>query len=683
MKNSLKKSSDNTKFWFYAIIFSGVIVYWNSFSVPFLFDDKLRILEVIEIRHFWKLLPILKSTRPVVNLTLAFNYALDQYHVFGYHLFNLLVHIFVAFFIFLILKKTFELPVFKNRSLDASTIAGVSALIWTVHPLNTECVTYVIQRSESLMGLFLLWALYALIRSEEEKQNSGRWKIISIIALLLGMGCKQSIISAPVVFFCYYYIFLAKPSKKIQKARFWFYGAMIFSLVAVFVWSFASYKNIPEEIIFPYQKIAWFHYLISETQVLVHYLKLSIWPNPLCFDYAWPPFQSWKPVLLPSIFISALLVLSFRALLQKKPISFIGVWFFLILAPTSSFFPFPDLIFEHRMYLPLISIIVLVVLGAQSLIHRFCKDPAQRKKVSVSIFILTLVVFGGLTIRRNQDYRSEIAIWKDTILKRPNNSRAYNNLGVGFAAEDKLDEALIAYQEAIRLNPTRENAYVNIGNALTKQGDFEQAIQYFENSLQLKQSRYALNGLGVLYEKEKKYDEAYHYYLQALEGHPEYGDAHFNIANILMKLGKIDEAITHFETAIRLKPENSQIFANLGNAYLHQGNKEKAEYYFEEVLRVNPKDEIAQNSLGVLLATEGKNEEAIPHYIEAIKSNSNYMEPYNNLGGALLSQGRIDEAINYFKEAVRLHPDYALAQNNLKIALKKRAENKPSTTKTS
>jgi hypothetical protein len=185
------------------VIVAGLAVYANSFAGVFVFDDSVHILQNERIRDLSALPKVLSGRRPVVDFTLAVNYALDELTVRGYHAVNLAIHIAAALILFGTVRRTLQRKMFLDRfSRSSSWLALVSALIWVVHPLQTQSVTYMIQRAESLMGLFYLLTLYCVIRGVESSRSTA-WFTLAVCACAAGMGSKAVMVTAPVLVLLY------------------------------------------------------------------------------------------------------------------------------------------------------------------------------------------------------------------------------------------------------------------------------------------------------------------------------------------------------------------------------------------------------------------------------------------------------------------------------------------------
>ena len=295
---------------------------------------------------------------------------------------------------------------------------------------------------------------------------------------------------------------------------------------------------------------------------MLYYLRLAAWPDPLCFDYfGWPMAGTGLSILLPTLVIAILLGATAWKCKTNSVWGLLGAWFFLILAPSSSFVPTDSLAYEHRMYLSLAAVVVLVVMGIHAL--------AGRR--TVAVVAVLAVGLGLVTVRRNVDYHSEFAIWADTVAKRPQDPRAHNNLGTVLQRAGRIDEAITHYEQALRIRPDDAKAHNNLGTALQGAGRIDEAIAHYEQALRIKpDDAGAHNNLANVFLAEGKLSDAIGHYEQSLQVNPHYADAHYYLGVALAQTGKTEEAIGHFEEALRIRPDYAEAQNALARLQAHQ-----------------------------------------------------------------------------------------------------------------
>jgi len=543
------------------IIAAGFWAYHNSFHGPFIFDDVPSIPENAHIRHLWPLHEALASPlhsavsgRPVVCLSLALNYALGGLNVWGYHAFNLAVHLLAALVLFGILRRTLEREKLRDRFGAAAVwLAAAIALIWEVHPLQTECVDYIVQRTESLLGLFLLLTLYCTLRGSHSASPTS-WYLTAVVSCALGMGSKQVMVGAPLIVVLYDRVFLSSSFRELWQRRWGLYIGLATTWVILAI----SVIRTPHSATgFGIEGLTSWDYLKTQANVIVHYLWLCYWPRPLVIDYLdWPIALALKDALASGVVVVGLLGATVWAFRRRPWLGFLGAWFFLILGPTSSVLSMAlEVAAERRMYLPLAAVVTLTVVGAFALGKRlFSKRQGVVFGCVAGGSVVVLLTF--VTIQRNQDYRSEVTIWQDAVEKRPNNARAQYNLGFALVQVGRPQEAIEHWEQALRIDPKYAEAHNNLGLALAQQGRRQEAIGHYEQALRIR-ADYAEphNNLGNASFQAGKLQEAIGQYQQALRIKPDYAVAHYNLGVALEKLGRTPEAIQHYGQALLINPD--------------------------------------------------------------------------------------------------------------------------------
>jgi len=527
------------------VVGAGLIAYHNSLAGPFVLDDAWNIAANPSIRHLWPPWSALAPPpvpgvggRPLYNFSFALNYAWGGTAVGSYHALNLAIHLLAGLTLFGIVRRTLERkrsmgfqPILKSehgREAHATFLALAVALLWTVHPLLTESVTYISERSELLMGLFYLLTLYGFIRHADESESGnrkaesgnpkpgpgskfslfafpatgsgpelveGRFPIFSVAACFCGMASKQSMVTAPLAVLLYDRTFVAGSFRAAWRRRRAYYLALAGTwllLVWLMIGTSAGQIGFNHGVSAP-------AYAATECRVVLKYLRLALWPHPLVFDYdlpvvhhlgdAWPAGAALAILLAASAY--ALLrparpaggSLGGRALLRPadrdfggQAAGFAGAWFFLTLAPTSSFVPVGSQpMAENRMYLPLIAVVALAVLGLSALPRRF------RGWVAAAL----AVVLACLTFQRNAVYASGLALWTDTVEKCPQSARARSNLGAALYRKGRKVEAIGQLKEAVRINPDDGLTRLMLGNVLAEDGHTDEAIIQYREALRI------------------------------------------------------------------------------------------------------------------------------------------------------------------------------------------------------
>ncbi len=615
------------------IIAAGVVAYWNSFDGKLIFDDQRHIVENRRIQQVLPLSKTMGGRRPVVDLSLAINRhdGLEdgELDLWSFHALNLCVHLLAGLTLFGIVRRTMIRGPFDQRTRAAAPwFACIVAIIWIVHPLQTQSVTYLIQRAESMMGLCYLLTLYCVIRGARSRVGAA-WYGCAIIACAIGMGCKAVIVTAPLVVLLYDRVFLSKSLLELLKRRWLLYSGLTGSCVVLVVSRVVKgvlagllWDPIPQATVgFSVTTVTPWEYLISQPGVIVHYLRLSFWPHPLCLDYQWPVAQRIVEILPPALVIVLLVGATIWGLARKPWAAFVGAWFFVILAPTSSFIPIKDLLFEHRMYLPLAAVIVMVVaVFYQALLYVDRRRPlhAWGRRFLVVVFVVGIVTpltYG--TIRRNVDYHDASSMWRDVIAQRPDNPRAYVALGRAVFARGEqarsegdpatarqlFNQAEQALKEAVRLDDSFADAWLNLGNVLSEIEKPVEAVAAYRQSLRYRSRNAKVHyNLGNVLKNLKQYDEAIAEYRKAIEYDPEHILAHVNLGNTYNIQGRYEEAISIYNKAIGIDPGHADTHHNLAAAYVALGRYEEALSEFELAIQYDPTHVQAKRARDLVLA---------------------------------------------------------------------------------
>jgi tetratricopeptide (TPR) repeat protein len=640
--------------------------YRGSFAAPFFFDDQPSIIDNPTIRHLGAIGQVLSppaaegssvAGRPLVNLSLALNYAWGGLEVRGYHAVNLGIHVLAALTLFGITRRTLARsgafapgPVLPSQgsSVVGSVVAGDTdqipwllaffvALLWALHPLQTESVTFVVQRTESLMGLFYLLTLYAFIRYADGKAFAAiAWAALSITACLLGMMTKEVMASAPLLVFLYDRTFVAGSFRAAWRRH----GPCHAGLAAT--WLMLGYILVHAggsragAAGFGMGVSSW-SYALTQCRALMLYLQLAVWPHPLVVDYGFDLAKGLGEVAPQAACLVLLLAGTGFALWRRPVMGFLGAWFFVILAPSSSVVPLvTQTMAEHRMYLPLAAVVALAVGGGYALVARMGWG-ARGVPCYFAVLVAWSIGLGIITAGRNAVYRSALSIWSDTVAKRPGNPRAHGNLGSALEAEGRRPEAIMEFQAALRLKPDYAEPHNNLGNIYaTLPGRSADAIAQYQEALRLK---------------------------------PDSAVAHFNLGNQwLREPGRIDDAIAQYREAVRLNPGYVAARTNLGSALAGlPGRLDEAIAEYQEVLRLDPQFAEVHFNLGNLwMRVPGRTNDAIAEYEETLRLKPDFAAAHLNLALALLDlPGRRDGARMHLEAALRLDPANEAARREL------------------
>ncbi|MBI3011354.1 MAG: tetratricopeptide repeat protein [Candidatus Omnitrophica bacterium] len=525
------------------VILIGVGVYHNSLLGQFVFDDYSCIVDNPKIRRPWPLWETVSAPpetaiagRPVVAVSLAANYAAGRLEVWGYHAFNIMLHIVSGLLLLSILRRTLRGRRLRGRyGREAAWLALTATLVWMVHPLLTESVDYIIQRTELLMGFFLLLTLYSVIRGADAAHPQ-RWHAAAVASCALGMASKEVMVVAPLLTLLYDRIFLSMSFRETFQRRGGLYVGLTLTWLVLAV-SVATGARVTTAG-FGVQGLTPWDYVKTQCGVILQYLRLAFWPHPLVADYAdWPVAKTLLDVAPQALAIIVLVIATLWALRYRPAAGFLGAWFFGLLAPTSSVLPIlTEVAAERRMYLPLAAVVTLIVVGGWDGLRRLPVGDRWRRSLAAGLVTILVGTLGWVTIRRNEVYRSEVSLLRDVIAKRPTNARAHYNLGIALAEQGKAEEAGTHFVEALRLDPNYAEAHGNLGAVLAKQGKAEEAVDHYRRALRLNPSlAEAHHNLGIALAEQGRYEEAVEQFAQALALNPNIAQVGRNLEGMLRK----------------------------------------------------------------------------------------------------------------------------------------------------
>ena len=539
------------------LCFAALFSYYNALSGAYVMDD-MRITSDANIGN------PLKSDmfpRPVIALTLAMNYWLDGFNSRFYHLGNILVHILAALTLFDLLRRTFQRPRFSEwMQQNARGIAFTCAMIWFVHPLNTQSVTYIIQRCESMAGMFFLMAVWCYVRGAESDRHRQKWFAASLLMNIFGTGSKELMMALPPFLLLYDLAFLSGTWRAALKRWPVYALHLIPPMVQLYLVLGTSYAKSNTTIGFEVTLFTPKTYALTQTEVIFHYLRLAFWPSNLTLDYLdWPARQSLREVWPFALGLVALLLITAYGVIRNRVWAVPAAGFFFYLAPTSSLLPIQDAAFEHRMYLPLISV-VLLTLGLGVVVLRFIETRVPRYRVSarrcaIGAMILLTGALAFRTVVRNGDYASAMQLYTQNIQSRPNNARALAVYAAHLNAAGQHDEAVEIFELAIaqpRLIWTTQLDHLQLLYSL---GRLDESLVLVESMQRQKPDEELVNHLLGM-----------HY----------------------LVLNRGTEAAIYFERASSRKPENLHYRFALSLALDQAGNTSEAKAIWNEIRKADP-----------------------------------------------------------------------------------------------
>jgi protein O-mannosyl-transferase len=538
-------------------------VYGRAAHAPFVHDDNTSVLGNPSIVRLWPLFgtvdhpgPLnpprdaVTSGRPVVNLSLALNHHFGAFDPWGYHVINVIIHVLSSLVLYGIVRRTLLLDRFRDRMGVAAAGLGLAvALLWAVHPLQTDSVEYVSQRTESLMGLFYLTTLYASLRyfTAETSQRKALAATGASLACLAGMACKEVMVSAPLMTLLFDWSFVSGSFRGALKRSWPLYVGLAGGWALLLALNIDAPRSHAAGLNAGLPAYVWW---FTQAKVVLLYLKLSIWPWPLVIHHDMAPlwtFSASAPWLLPVIGAACLTLL---LLWRRHPIGYLGAWFFVILSPTFVV-PMPsEVMAERRMYLPLAAVVVFVVLGGfAALTRRDLQAPHAESLSSRSSFLrkslvasaIVAMIFCVVTSYRLEAYRDVITMWRDAVAHEPENVRATINLGCALEDAGRPQEAIAQFEHALQIDPAHPDvglAHRSLGLTWARLEQPVKAIPHLELAMQLR---------------------------------PDVANDHGTLGSLLLGVHRFPEAADQLELAVRQQPADVLGHANLAVAYANLG----------------------------------------------------------------------------------------------------------------
>jgi tetratricopeptide (TPR) repeat protein len=580
------------------IFLLGIIIYSNSFDCAFHLDDRNSIVENMAIRDLSDLQAIwnYSNSRFIAYYTFAVNYHFGELGVYGYHLFNLFIHLINAGLIYGLTLLIFSTPALKQYAItkDKNIIAFFTALLFVSHPLATGSVTYIVQRMSSLVTLFYLLSVVLFMKSRlTKKGNLVKYGMLAIalISAVLAMYTKQNAFTLPfaiiLVEICFFQTKKFSMNLKDYRVLLIIAAFVGITLIVLSNYTLSSlFSPLPINEQNNFISITPKNYLFTQFSVIVKYIQLLILPINQNLDYDFRISNSFFEIrtLLSFLFLLSLVILAIFQYNKNRIISFGIYWFFLTLSIESSIIPISDVIFEHRTYLP--SFGFFIVLSSVLYVLLWKKYKIQ----AIAILIIVIGSNSFMTYERNKIWKTELSLWNDVISKSPNKARPYNSRGTHFNRENKFDKAIQDFNKAIELQPNYALAYYNRGVVFRKENKFDSALEDYSKAIELNpQYGDAYYNRGLIFFNDKKYDIAVENYSQAIELSPKHFKAYTARGQISVMQEKYVEGIRDLSKAIELNPDYSIAYANRGVAEKNLGNREKACLDFKRAMELGLK----------------------------------------------------------------------------------------------
>ena len=581
------------------------LLYSNTLQVPWYYDDVNNIVEQPQLNSLEQVFRLLFSFRGVAKLTFAMNYSMAGLYLPGFHLVNILIHSGSTIVLYLILKRVFR---------ESFVFPFLCALLFAAHPVQTQAVTYIVQRMTSLSGFFFLLALYFYIRFRESRNSVSNalglhaiacWVTVFLIGTL-AVFSKENAVVLPVALFLFDRYFLGGRSEGWRQIlmRILPFAIVPGIFAAVFflapLYKGAEVDSLTRTItsIVSSRNLNPVTYFVTQLGVIWTYLRILIVPYGITLDYSYPVVD--KILTLRSIVagfgLAGLLLLAFKLRNRAPRISFGIVWFFLTLAVESSFIPL-DPLFVHRLYLPLVGFVIVAM------------DVLMRLPWRVPMLAFCCVVISVYAVvawNRNALWNDPVAFYEDNLRKAPHSERVRNLLAEQYLLRGRDSDAKRMLVEAIRINPSFGSSVVALSNVYINEGRKAEAFDLLKNGIRTNPNDHEMhNSLGSLYSMVGIRGMAEYHLQKAISLNPSYGRAYCNMGAHYVGLGMLKEAERQYRMALKVSPNDPVIHFNLGLVLFDNGKQAEARFEFNQVLKLDPKDRDVIYNLALMLMRLG------------------------------------------------------------------------------
>ena len=684
-KRKVKSHGENFKGIFLRLLFIallGLVVYSNTFDASWHLDDYSSILGNHKIKNLSKSFQdIIPNPRGICDFTFAVNYYFSGPNVFGFHLINLIIHIISAFMVYFIIRLTLII----HKGEDSDSLAGqlenlplAGALIFAAHPIQTQAVTYIVQRYASLATMFYLMSLIFFIKARLNLlRNNCKFLSIqhfpyyfcSFVCAILAMRTKEIAATIPFILLLYDFFFLKKSQKKLKDTLFYIIPFFILVLVIVALRVYFVSPGFTElgdsidrGLKDPSASITRVEYATTSINVIITYIRLLFLPMNQNIFQIYPISTSlFSNYTYLSLFIHlAIIVFAVVIFKTSRLISFGIFWFYITLSVESSIFLIGNVIFEHRLYLPSLGFVFSIV-GLALL-------KVKWGKISYIFFLIIITMFFIETFNRNLVWKDDFTLWNDCLSKSKNNHSpiAYLSLGNFYLDKKSYDASIAKYRRALEIDPYYAPAHNNLGYAYGLKGLLNMAAKEYIKALDIRPGYPAAhNNLGIVYQNQGKLTEAVREFKIALKLNPIYAKAYNNLGNLYCTQERLEEAIKHIQLALAIDPDLPEAHNNLGNAYYSQGMFKYAYMEYMRTLKLKPYLAETHNNLGNVYCSLGRFKDAIREYRIALKLKPDFAEFYYNLGNAYNYSDQLEEAIKSYKTALSLN--FNLAEVHFKL----------------
>ncbi len=644
----------------------GVILYGHTLQVPLYLDDFINIRDNLYAIRSLSPRELINASfegfanhRPLANLSFSLNYYFHGLQLPGYHMVNIVIHVLNGALLYLFIFKTITLPAQRNASHHPVWVATLASLLWFVNPMQIQSVTYIVQRMTSMATLFFLSSFLCYLYGRLSRKKRGCISLFALSAVfwILSMASKQISVTLPVLVFMYEWFFFQDLDKVwLKRAGFFLVTGLGGLLAAVYLVYHYSPLTFVTTISHLRQYTA-FERFLTQGRVIFFYISLLLYPHParLTLNHDVSVSHSLLDPFTTSLSFAGLIVLFALTILivrGHRLVAFSIIWFFANLA-IEALAASTELMFEHRVYLPSMLFFLPPV---WALFNRLNKP-----KIVSSILGLLIIILGFWTYQRNGLWNDPVTFWEDAVRKSPNHYRSNGNLGIAYLHARAYDEAIVAFRKTLTLHPPYPTEiYTNMGMLYLEIGQRDLARHELAQALEINPDNYlALNGLGILEQKEQNYGKALKHYLMAIKMNGNFASSHYNLGMLYMDMGDLNNAVKTFMRALELRPMWSEAYSSLGLAWARQGRYDLAIPALQKAISIQAGNQEALFNLAKVYNLSGRHTMAARTYKTLIEMHPEDVEAMHNLALIYLNHLKnVEQAKLYFSKALAVDPEY-------------------------
>ncbi len=680
------------------IAITAFAVYSNTLLNDFVYDDSAQVENNPWIRDIRYLPDMFTSSvwsfesgpvtsnyyRPLMNVIFMISYHLFGLKPWGFHLVNILFHVANSVLVFIIsaslslkavnsqkleISRAVPSEAVKSHIADDSLFASynslffpfITALFFAVHPLHVEAVAWVSALPELSFSLFCLLSLYFYIRGDS---GFDRRYMFSVLFFFVAVFCKETALTLPALLIAYDLTFRKDRRFPELWKRYIPYVVIAGIYMAIRIYALGGFAPAKR-----YTNLSAFEYIINIFPLFAQYVEKLFLPINLNAFYVFHPVTSTlEPKFIIGLTVTAVFIAFAWVSRRKSPVAFFST--FVLALPLVPVLYIPNLgenaFTERYAYLPSFGFLLAAVLFL---------DWLRKKRPGLSLVIILAAAFitgsySFQTVTRNAVWRNPLVFFTDMAKKSPESAMAQSSLGLVLFQQDRAEEAIAHYMEAIRLDPSYAGSYNNLGVIYMDRGQMGKAVQMFQKSLLISpDNAEALTNLGLAYRKMGLHEKAIEQYEKATKLRPNFVGAYNNLGLAYAESGRIDKAINEYMTALKLNPEFAEAHGNLGAAYAKKGLTDLALREFGIMTALDPENANAHYNLGLAFFDKGWPDRAVKEFQLAVKLQPDNARLFNILGAAYAELGLMDKAVENFSTAVRLAPDEADYRRNLDSAM--------------